>query len=241
MNESIFRAYLQLLLCVAVVSPCAAFAQNAFQGTGVYINPDGYVLTNKHVIKSGCTAGLFLEDLSGKRVNAAIARVSDDIDAALLKSLPRVPHAFFRVNSDRSAAPPLVLGEPVHIFGFPSGEFSPRGGTVSVARDPRHGSDGFSIGLKTVHGGSGSPVLDNSGLMIGLVWGIDKSRGDSHLAYSVNANALFPLLSQVRVGTATTQQAPLRSDYEQTPLQKSADLAAYAATVVVKVICLVNY
>lgn len=227
-------------ICATVVALAASqsAAQRGSQGTGVFINPDGHVVTNRHVIESGCRSGLWLEDLSGKRFRAEVVKVSRTHDLALLQSQRRGRHAFFRVNDARDAAILPILGEKVHIVGFPEGEFAFRGGFVSTLRDPRHGATGFGVGLQTTFGGSGSPVFDDSGLLIGIVWGVRNSDDGSLRAYSVRADAISPLLSEVRVGTATPGQAPHRPKQGQAWLEHAGDIVRTGAAITVKVYCI---
>lgn len=228
------------MICVGAVVSAASqsAAQEGSQGTGVFINPDGHVVTNRHVIEGGCRSGLWLEDLGGKRIRADIVKVSRTHDLALLQSQRHGPHAFFRVNESRDAAVLPVLGERVHIVGFPKGQFEARGGFVSTLQDPRHGPTGFGVGLQTTFGGSGSPVFDDSGLLIGIVWGVRRSDDGSLRAYSVGADAIFPLLSEVRVGTSTSRQAPHPPKQGQVWLDHAQDIVGTGAAMTVKVYCI---
>lgn len=230
---------LKAIAVIAVaLSVSQAAAQQVSQGTGVFINPEGHVVTNRHVVEGGCGSGVWLEDVSGERFRAAIVKVSRSHDIALLQSQRRGPHAFFRVNDTRDAAVPPTLGERVHIVGFPEGQFAFRGGLVSTLQDPRHGEAGFGVGLQTTFGGSGSPVFDDSGLLIGIVWGVRKSDDGSLRAYSVRADAIFPLLAEVTVGTATPRQAPHKPKQGQTWLDHAQDIVGTGAAITIKVYCI---
>lgn len=233
------RSVMKSLWVIGVVLVASqAAAQQGSQGTGVFINPDGHVVTNRHVIEGGCRSGLWLEDLGGKRFRAQVVKVSRTHDLALLQSERRGPHAFFRVNDTRDAAVLPTLGEQVHIVGFPEGEFAFRGGLVTTLQDPQHGSTGFGVGLQTTFGGSGSPVFDNSGLLIGIVWGVRKSNDGSLRAYSIRADAIFPLLSEVRVGTATPRQAPHQPEQGRALLDHVSDIVGTGAAITIKVYCI---
>ncbi len=227
-----------IYLVIIALLATQSVAQQGSQGTGVFINPDGHVVTNRHVVEHGCRSGLWVEDIAGKRFRAEIANVSHTHDLALLQSRRQGPHAFFRVNNTRDAAVLPVLGEKVHIVGFPGGEFAFRGGLVSTLQDPRHGRTGFGVGLQTTFGGSGSPVFDDSGLLIGIVWGVRRSEDGSLRAHSVRADAIFPLLSEVRVGTATSQQAPHPPKQGQAWLDHAQDIVGTGAAITVKVYCI---
>ena len=53
------------MICVVVLASAASqsMAQQGSQGTGVFINPDGHVVTNRHVIEGGAGRGFGLKSL----------------------------------------------------------------------------------------------------------------------------------------------------------------------------------
>ena len=66
-----------------------ATAQPISQGSGVFINPDGHILTNCHVVESGFKSGLWIEDISRTRSRANIVKVSRTLDIAILRGEQR--------------------------------------------------------------------------------------------------------------------------------------------------------
>lgn len=188
-------------------------AQTARLGSGVFINPMGYVLTNRHVVEGGC-AQLYVETLEGRRIASRVYRMSDTDDLALVETgVTTKSFAFLRMNESYEAGMPPLRGESVHILGFPDGEFGPRGGFVKFPNDPRHGSRGFTIGLNTTYGASGGPVFDDDGLLVGLIWGgIDYIPGSDRplVAYAIDSEAIIPFIaaSAVVAGTSSRSDAP---------------------------------
>lgn len=226
------RLFIALSSALLVLSGGASAAVR--QGTGFYVNPDGHLITNRHVVEGGC-ARVIVEDLAGNRAPGSVVQISRTHDLALLRSSARGVHGFFRVNDARDAAIPPRLNEPVHIIGFPEGEFGPRGGLVTALQDPTHGSDGYTISLSTTFGASGSPVFDDQGLLVGIVWG---GGPGSMKAYAIKAQAIFPMLNQIRVGTSTPQQAPIRTGSKLSPWERITEIGGIGAAVTVKVFCL---
>jgi len=225
-----------IALSFAVLTLSGGASAQGKQGTGVYINPDGHLITNRHVVEGGCKK-IIIEDLAGNQAGGSILQVSQTHDLALLRSTTRGDHGFFRVNEARDAAIPVRLNENVHIVGFPEGQFGPRGGLVTAFQDPKHGADGYTISLSTTFGASGSPVFDDQGLLIGIVWGKGGTQG-SMKAYAVKPQAIFPILSQVRVGTSTPQQAPIKPSVKLTPWERITAIGELGAAITVKVFCL---
>jgi S1-C subfamily serine protease len=234
-NMNIAQIIAPIIAAISIIPH--ATAQSISQGTGVFINPDGHILTNRHVVESGCKSGLWIEDISGTHSRAKIVKVSRTLDIAILRGEQVGPHAYFRVNDARNEAISPILNESVHMVAFPENEFAARGGLVSSLQDPKHGRDGFAVGLQTTFGGSGGPVFDNSGLLIGITWGIRPSSDGSLRAYAVRASAIFPLLNEIRVGTATRREAPHAPSPGQHPLEHIQEIVGTGATVTMKVYC----
>ena len=55
--------------------------------------------------------------------------------------------------------------------------------------------------------------------------------------YAVQADAVFPLLAQVRVGTATPSQAPMKQKPGQNDFEHIKDIVGLGAQVTVKILC----
>lgn len=226
--------YLTICAVFAVIA-INSFAQSR-QGTGVAINPDGDILTNRHVIENSCTS-LFIEDLAGNRWRALVKKISKVHDLALLRSNRRGAFAYIRVNDSQDEIIDPIANESVHIVGFPDGEFGPRGGFVKTLKDPQHGGDGFGVGLQSTYGGSGSPVFDDGGLLIGLLWGGTTLIDNSLMVYALKASAFKEILSEVRVGTGSRAQSPVRLTSLRNAFEQAIAVGAHGATSVVKVIC----
>jgi hypothetical protein len=93
--------------------------------------------------------------------------------------IPRLDYGFVRLDRPvkgyvddaiavRAESSPLNDGEPVALFGFPSG-IPLKVDTSGVVTDPRGGSlDYFVSNADSFEGNSGSPVFDASGSLIGI-------------------------------------------------------------------------
>ena len=132
-------------------------------GTGFFVSEHGYILTNAHVV-SGCRQ---IQTRDGRQ--AALVSKDEQIDLALLK-----------VNGESPAVAPFRLrpapriGDSVVAFGLPlQGILSSAGnvtaGTIAatsgIGDDPRF----LQISAPVQPGNSGSPLLDSSGDVIGVV------------------------------------------------------------------------
>lgn len=131
-------------------------------GTGFYIAPDGYLVTNAHVVE-GCKrmtlkGGAELEVLD----------VEEDQDLALLKAAAAGPPLMVRDGRG------VRLAEDLLVAGFPLGGILSSGinvtvGTVSALAGLGDDDRRFQFTAPVQPGNSGGPVLDMSGNVIGVV------------------------------------------------------------------------
>ena len=232
-----------LIAVAALVSVSGSAAQSGQQGSGVIINPSGHILTNRHVVEGGCSQ-LYVESLSGRRVEARVVEVSDTDDLALLATGRDVStFAYLRMNEKYDEGLLPVRGESVHIIGFPNGEFGPRGGFVERDDEPVHGTRGFTIGMSTTFGVSGGPVFDDDGLFVGLVWGAlnDDSGAEPHVkVYALDAEAIIPFVrdATVAIGTSSRSVASRRRGNDENYFDVVRRVLDYVSPTLVKVLCI---
>lgn len=164
-------------------------------GTGVIIDPAGYVLTNWHVINGFESGIVFLKPVYGTEPdkNSAygikLIAESEQADLALLKIL-KPPAGLVPVKLGDISS--IQVAEDIHVIGHPHGQlWSYSTGVVSQVRD-NYGweySDGSKHFAKVLQlqtainpGNSGGPVLDNNATMLGL---IAMSQEGQNLDYAV--------------------------------------------------------
>jgi S1-C subfamily serine protease len=148
-------------------------------GSGVIVSPDGYVLTNNHVVERGARFRVGL--LDGRELTATLVGTDSSSDLAVLKleekqQLPFVPLG----RSDD-----LLIGETVIAIGNPFGlSHTVTTGVVSaVHRNFKAGDrtlfDFIQTDASINPGNSGGPLLDIDGRLIGINTAIlgDRSAG----------------------------------------------------------------
>ena len=134
----------------------------AATGTGWYVAPGGYLVTNAHVVED-CK----VVTLKGG-AELEVLNVQPDEDLALLKGMTAVAPLVLR--DGRSAR----LAEDVLIAGYPLGGILSSGinvtvGTVSALAGMGDDVRRFQFTAPVQPGNSGGPVLDTSGHVIGVV------------------------------------------------------------------------
>lgn len=138
-------------------------------GTGIMISSDGYVLTNNHVVEE-CEAVHIVRN-GQEAITATIEHTDAENDIALLKvDATFAPHEIAAFRAGRA----LRHGEPVYVFGYPlAGALSAGGnfvlGNVTALSGLLDDERYVQISAPVQPGNSGGPLLDSSGLLVGLV------------------------------------------------------------------------
>ncbi len=149
----------------AVVRIVAKYGTWSSAGTGMIIHPDGYILTNNHVVEKGYYATVYRPDRGG--VRAQIVHRDPSRDIAILK-LPG--DGYPPVTLGSSERP--VLGEEVIALGYPLADVlgdsvSVSTGIISAFRNT--GSTRYIQTDASLHpGSSGGPLVNIHGEVIGI-------------------------------------------------------------------------
>jgi len=130
-------------------------------GSGFYVDRDGYLLTNFHVVNGAKFVKVKLAN--GDKLVAQVVKVSEHEDVALLKSVA--------VDFDPLAIRPdaLDVGEEVYAIGTPLGVLTSTmtRGVLSADRVTQ-GVHVLQSDAAVTFGSSGGPLLDGEGRVIGL-------------------------------------------------------------------------
>ena len=144
-------------------------------GSGFFIDKEGYLLTNYHVIESEVDPAyqgysrlyVKIDDDSGERFPAKVIGWDRNLDLALLKTEMDVPYVF-----SFSAENTPALGARVNAIGSPGGlTRTLTSGTVSAyARSIQPMAGSLQIDVPINPGNSGGPLLNENGEVIGVVF-----------------------------------------------------------------------
>jgi hypothetical protein len=140
-------------------------AAQVSSGTAFAVAPE-LLITNQHVV-AGCSS-IEVVAAGGRRIGSVV-NADAQIDLALLR-VTGIKGATARLRSTRS----IRLGESVMVFGFPLvGSLSSGGnftsGLVSALRGLRDATGELQITAPVQPGNSGGPLMDGSGLIVGVV------------------------------------------------------------------------
>lgn len=187
--------------CVGAVLATGLFgsvvsAQEATTGSGFFVNAQGWLLTNGHVV-AGC----------GSVEVGGVAAVSVLFDSAADLALVHVPQpgGNVRLTLRRNGA---ELAEPVALVGYPLPSVLSSGvkvtlGAVNALAGPEDDTRYVQMSAPAQPGNSGGPVMDENGLVVG-VFAATLSDTAFDRAQSVNfaltTNEAFRFLDAVDVG-----------------------------------------
>ncbi|MDP3760804.1 MAG: trypsin-like peptidase domain-containing protein [Ramlibacter sp.] len=153
-------------------------------GSGVIISPDGYILTNNHVVEGADEIEVVLND--SRRSRAKVIGTDPDTDLAILKiSLDRLP-VITLGNSDA-----LQVGDPVLAIGNPFGVGQTvTSGIVSALGRNQLGINTFENFIQTDAainpGNSGGALVDGNGQLMGINTAIySRSGGNMGIGFAI--------------------------------------------------------
>ena len=152
-------------------------------GSGFFIDPRGYLLTNYHVIESEVNpkyegySRLYVRpsDRVEARIPAKVVGYDRIFDLALVKTELTPEYVF-----SSAADPELKVGNPILAIGSPAGlENTVTSGIVSATgRRFLQMGDTVQVDVPINYGNSGGPLLDSAGQLVGVVFaGIEQFEG----------------------------------------------------------------
>jgi S1-C subfamily serine protease len=167
-------------------------------GSGVIFNPNGWILTNRHVVAGSNSLTVELKD--GTTYPGSIYGIDTLTDLAIVKVDASGLTAAGLGDSDA-----LRVGQLVVAIGSPLGTFSNTvtSGIVS-AKGRKITTDGTSLrnliqtDAAINPGNSGGPLLDSSAAVIGINTAI--ARDSTGIGFSIPINLAKPLMAQALAG-----------------------------------------
>ena len=139
-------------------------------GSGVIVSPNGYIVTNQHVVDRAAKLKIKVTLADGKDLEAVLLRDDDLLDLALIKVESREPLSYLSLET----LSPNLLGQTVLVLGNPVGYESSVSAGILSAKDRT-----LTIGDLTMEGllqtdaainpgNSGGPLVDAEGNLVGL-------------------------------------------------------------------------
>ncbi|MEV6234095.1 trypsin-like peptidase domain-containing protein [Saccharopolyspora shandongensis] len=189
-------------------------ARSGSEGTGVVLSPDGYVLTNNHVIGSGGEITVTLPD--GTTRTASVVGTSPSYDLAVIK----LNGASGLTPAELGKSSTLAVGQSVVAIGSPLGlEGTVTSGIVSALNrtvdvQGENGQPVIYNGIQTDasinSGNSGGPLVNLDGQVIGINTSIvsnSKASGNIGLGFAIPIDTASRVANElINGGVATKPQ-----------------------------------
>lgn len=187
------------ILAFACLAASAAIAQpqlvavSMSTGTGFFINNEGYLVTNAHVVRQCQSINILTKH--GERAATLVASDSKQ-DLAVLKATDMGGSTMAPL---RWNIRDLKLGDTVYVIGFPgnagvSGTATYKKTLVSNLEGPEQNPLWIQLGGVGQRGNSGGPVLDSTGNVIAVVSGMVQT---------------YDVMSDGRIGTTPIGQSDI--------------------------------
>jgi putative serine protease PepD len=208
-------AALAARLIPAVVSIAVSGAGSSGSGSGFFLDSDGFILTNNHVVESAATRGrITVETSDGKKYPARLVGRDSSYDLAVLKINVQAAPTLQLGNSDQ-----VLVGDSVIAIGSPLGlSGTVTAGIISsknraVTTGNGFGESSFINALQTDAainpGNSGGPLVNSTGAVIGVnsaiaTLGVSSQAGSIGLGFAIPINQAKKTAEQlISTGSAT--------------------------------------
>lgn len=217
---------------VGIVVRQGKFSIFETQGSGVIIKPDGYILTNNHVIESCCSPNseLFvILDENSDPIKATLIGRDEILDLAVIKvNKNDLPVIKIGESSD------LCEGQRVFAIGNPQGlQRSMTDGIISALNrkidDNAWGNSYIQTNANINPGNSGGALLNSCGQLIGINTAkLDKSEG---IGFAIPSSIIKKVLdsliknghvSRPAIGISVSQNLVIKSFSKNSDLKKFA-------------------
>ncbi len=177
-------------------------------GSGLLVNPDGYLVTNEHVVHGA--EEIYVTMIDSTEVPAVLVGTAVEFDIALLKiegsDLPFAPFG----DSDA-----LDIGEPAIAIGSPftylfnDNQTTVTAGVISALhRDVKETGDGVQIFKNMIQtdavinpGNSGGPLVSMKGEVIGISTFVFSTSGGSSnvgMGFAIPSNTVKMVIDEIR-------------------------------------------
>ena len=161
------------LLHILVITPSFARDIKFNAGSGFYINNNGVVLTNKHVVDQCDNKLLLFIDYKQNVHQSKILAVSKEYDLAAINTGVKNDYFGSIATVDDTMYPVMIneSGLELFSFGYPNGQKKQEwaaGSSIATSKYNEYPFLGFAK-LNATHGCSGSVIMDRSALVLGIV------------------------------------------------------------------------
>lgn len=172
-------------------------------GSGFIFHPDGYVITNAHVVEGVSSTLVALQSPDLRIIRASLVYTDESVDIAILKLDNPDGRTFPYLAFGDSDS--LQIGEPVALIGTPKSPVLESTVTIgAVSGKARNGFirgeiDGYiQTDASTNSGNSGGPLINQNGSVVGVIsWAYSHYWGNEGLGFAVPSNIVQRIANQI--------------------------------------------
>lgn len=172
-------------------------------GTGFIIDGKGYLVTNYHVIEKAKNIavqnnkGEFIAKVvhTDKSKDLAILKIEDDS----FKPYPSVPYAISKTSAR--------LAEPIFTLGYPKNEIVYGQGYLSSLTGFNGDTLSCQIEIAANHGNSGSPILNKSGEVVGILNA--RQNSTEGFTFAIQGKYIYKALDELKKTDTSYQRVKL--------------------------------
>jgi serine protease Do len=166
------------------------------QGSGFFISPDGYAVTNNHVVDHAQSVEITTD--AGKTYTAKIVGTDSKTDLALIKvdGQGDFPYVKFAATEPRVGDWVIPVGNPYGLGGtVTAGIISARGRDIGAGPY----DDFIQIDAPVNKGNSGGPAFDENGEVVGVTTAIySPSGGSIGIGFAIPAETVQSVVAQLK-------------------------------------------
>jgi len=175
--------------------------QDEAWGSGFFINQDGYIVTNAHVVHEAKRVWVYVPSLGRKGIHVDIVGICPETDLALLKVRDE---GLATMRQELESMPFLTLGDsdtvrradPVLALGYPLGQPHVKSTTGVVSgREFLDNQSYIQMTAPINPGNSGGPLLNMQGEVIGLAISVVSQA--QNVGYIIPINSLKYILDDL--------------------------------------------
>ena len=191
-------------------------------GTGFYINKNGYLLTNEHVVKD-CSS-IYVDD-GNIKIKATIVKKDLNLDIAALRIIRKTEY-YAKFGEIRTGEDVMALGFPLDdVLGT---EIKATKGNVSSLSGYKGEKNSLQFTAPIQPGNSGGPLLNEGGLVVGINTAFLEGEGVQNINFAIKGTSASSFLGKnsIEFEYATYDQAI-----------NSADIVELGKKFTVRVLC----
>jgi S1-C subfamily serine protease len=182
----------------SVVDIVASSRRESGEGTGIIISPDGYILTNAHVV-SGATKVTVSTASSPKALTATVVGADESHDVALIKvdGGSGLPAAELGRSSDVKVGEDVVaIGNALGLRGDPT---VTRGIVSALNRTVENLTGMIQTDAAINPGNSGGPLVNSAGQVIGINTAV-AADGAQNIGFAIPIDKAKSLADRLKTG-----------------------------------------